>query len=221
MTNQEYAKLLSQLPKHVLKEYGFCKPFDFSKHECIHTTAFDYYPKLNCVVINNIPIVWHEDIPYADPRKPKHLKEFQRIAKVHTAEDTVALISVSEITGKMHCTIYRSQNKYTQQFIKKKGFIPMPFEEGDIYYIPDNIDLPNNPEMLLLAKCMFTAKKYNAIHLLPEPNISPRYWEDTIWMPSEDHTGMVKIFEKENYLTINVSFDRKNHTFTRINSDGE
>ena len=68
---------------------------------------------------------------------------------------------------------------------------------------------------------MFTAKKYNAIHLLPEPNISPRYWEDIIWMPSEDHTGMVKIFEKENYLTINVSFDRKNHTFTKINSDDE
>lgn len=211
MTNQEYAELISQLPERTLKEYGFCRPFDFSQHECIHTTVFDYYPKLNCVVINNVPIVWHEDIPCADPRKPKHLREFKRIAGIRTSKDTVALIGFG---SKMGCQLYHYER--IKDFIRKKGFVPIPFEEGDIYYIPDEIDLPNNPEMLLLAKCLFMAKKYNAIHLLPEPNVNPRHWEDVIYVPDEDDTGMVKIFEKDNYVPLNVSFDRKNNTFTRI-----
>ena len=214
MTMQQYNELISQLPESTLKEYGFCKPFDFSKHECIHTTAFDYYPKLNCVIIDNVPIVWHEDVPCADPRKPKHLREFKRLAGIHAAKDIVALIGIGRITGKMGCQLYPYGR--IKDFIRKKGFVPTPFEEGDIYYIPGEIDLPDNPEMLLLAKCLFMAKKYNAIHLLPEPDVNPRYWEDIIYVPDEDCTGMLKIFEKENYIPLNVSFDMKNHTFTRM-----
>ena len=215
MTNQAYAELISQLPESTLKEYGFCRPFDFSQHECIHTTGFDYYPKLNCVVIDNVPIVWHEDIPCADPRKPKHLREFKRIAGIRN-RITLAAISIST-NGKMYCLDY-IPNEMVYRHIRKAGFtaLPLKSEEGDIYYIPDEIDLPNNPEMLLLAKCLFMAKKYNAIHILPEPNVNPRLWEDIIYVPDEDDTGMLKIFEKDNYAPLNVTFDRKNHIFTRI-----
>ena len=183
MTNQAYAELISQLPESTLKEYGFCKPFDFSQHECIHTTGFDYYPKLNCVVIDNVPIVWHEDVPYADPRKPKHLREFKRRVELQT-KDAIAIVSIGLNDKKLYCNLCRKNERMTHH-IKKSGLIAAPFEEGDIYYNPNSIDLPNEPDMLLLAKCLFTAKKYDTIGLLPDPNTNPSHWEDVIFVPSD------------------------------------
>ena len=180
MTYQEYTQLLSQLPEHLRKEYRFNEPFDYSPYKCIHTDEYDYYPELDCCIINNVPIVWESGNPWVTPENPEHLNEFKRRIEIQTT-DTIALISISRTDKKMECIIHELNNRTTKH-IKKKGFVSISFEEGNIYYLPEQIDLPNNNKMLLLAKCLFTAKKYNTIRLLPKSNIPPSEWDDAIFI---------------------------------------
>lgn len=174
MTYQEYTQLLSQLPEHIRKEYGFNEPFDYSPYKCIHTDEYDYYPELNCCIIDNVPIIWESGNPWVTPENPEHLATFKDWAKRYT-QNTIALIGISKNDKHLSCTVC-TQNKMINKHIKKRGFIPIPFDEGNIYYIPSEIDLPNKPQELLLTKCLFTAQKYEPICLIPEQNISAFEW---------------------------------------------
>ena len=174
-TNKTYLSLIKQLPKDLFDQY-FNPPFDYSPYECVHTNEYDYYPELNCVVINGIAIIWETDmndvIPI-NPENPEHLAELERRIERRFVPKC-AIVSIHEKTRKMNCQIH-SDNERTRKLTQELRSVP--FEEGDIYYDPDNIDLANNPEMLLLAKCLFTAKKYEAIGIIPYKDTEPRNWE--------------------------------------------
>ncbi len=176
MDRNEYNKLLAQLPEHLIKEYGFNPPFDYSKYKCIHTDEYDYYPELYCCIVDDIPIVWTDNDPWVTPEDPEILAGFKDWAERRT-QDTIALIGISRIDRRLSCTVYE-QNQATMDHIKNRKFASIPFVEGDIYYMPSEIDLLNNPQMLLIAKCLFTAQKYEPIYIIPEKNVPASKWLD-------------------------------------------
>lgn len=176
-TNQTYKTLVKQLPKELFKQY-FNESFDYSPYQCIHTNEYDYYPELNCVIINDIAIMWETNTKDTQPvnlQNPAHLAELQRRAKKRFTP-TLAIISVSTTNKRIDCQLYKNDER-TQKFIHERKLSYVSFDEGPIYYDPNDINLANNPDMLLLAKCMFLAKKYKSIYIIPYKNTNPQEWE--------------------------------------------
>lgn len=176
MTRTEYNQLLSQLPESIRKEYGFNEPFDYSPYKCVHTDEYDYYPELDCCIIDEIPIVWADNNPWVTPENPEILKEFkQRIA--NKQEPVINVIDIGKNTHKMAHFAY-TKTKANMQSVKDKNLKPIRYKNITVYYDPNNIDLPNNQQMMVLAICLITAKQYNAIGIDPKQNIPPNEWEN-------------------------------------------
>lgn len=181
MTYQEYTQLLSQLPEQIRKEYGFNEPFDYSQYKCVHTDEYDYYPELNCCVIDNIPIVWESNNPWVTPENPEILKGFKELTHDHT-NNPCAFINVNT-DNKLTCQIMNYAHPMTKNIIQKKNYQTISFAEGPICYIPTKIDLTKDKIATLIAKCLFTAKKYNTIYIFPDKTTPVSEWKTGI------HTG--------------------------------
>ena len=175
MTYQEYTQLLSQLPEDLRKEYGFNEPFDYSPYKCIHTDEYDYYPELDCCIIDEIPIIWESGNPWVTPENPEILKGFKELTYSHT-NNTCALINITT-DNKITCQIMNRTHPITKNILKKKDYQTMFFVEGPIYYIPTKIDLTKDNISALIAKCLFTAKKYNTIYIFPDKSKHISEWE--------------------------------------------
>lgn len=175
MTYQEYTQLLSQLPEDLRKEYGFNKPFDYSPYKCIHTDEYDYYPELNCCIIDNVPIAWEKTAnQYINLKNPEHLTELKRriAAKSKT---THFIISPDTLTGRIS---FQGQHndEHLSQFIKKKNLQTITYHGITMHYDPNRIDLSNDKTTLLLAWCLIIGTKYNTIGIEPNPNEHPSEW---------------------------------------------
>ena len=179
MTYQEYTQLLSQLPEDLRKEYGFNEPFDYSPYKCIHTDEYDYYPELDCCIIDEIPIIWERGNPWVTPENPEILKGFKELTYSLT-NNTCALINITT-DNKITCQIMNRTHPITKNILKKKDYQTMFFVEGPIYYIPTKIDLTKDNISALIAKCLFTAKKYNTIYIFPDKSKHISEWETGIY----------------------------------------
>lgn len=175
MTKTEYNQLLSQLPESLRKEYGFNKPFDYSPYKCIHTDEYDYYPELDCCIIDEIPVVWEKATDqFINLKNPEHLAELKKRV-VNRKRTTHYIVSLG--TDSKRIAVQGQKNtKQFQEFVKEKHFISITYHEITMYYNPNNIDLTYNTEMRLLAWCIIVGKKYNPIGIDPEPNKKPSEW---------------------------------------------
>lgn len=185
MIIEKYANFIKQLPDHLYREY-FHEPFDYTPYECIHTDEYDYYPDLQCVIIDEVPVVWDSSTPYADPANPKHFAEMKRRVESQK-QDLMNAVLVRCLDKKLECHRYNTDER-TVKYVKERGGLTasIPFEEGDIYYNPDEIDLPNDPDMALLAKCLIIASKYDMIGILPEPDEDPEEWQCVDFVTPEE-----------------------------------
>lgn len=184
-TNTNYLNLIKQLPQHLFEQY-FNKPFDYTNYKCIHTNEYDYYPELNCCIIDDVPVIWEtnaNDLQAINLKNKKHLKEIKRRVQKRFVP-TLAVISIGN--ERMNCQLYKN-DKLTQKFVQKKELSYIPFENRAIYYNPNEIDLKNNTEMTLLAKCLFLAHQYKTICIIPYKDTEPEEWESTILIEGEYH----------------------------------
>lgn len=171
MTMEQQYELFARLPKELHDKYGFGKPFDYSKYECIHKDGFDYYPELDCVLINTIPVVWEtgtDDLCEVDINNPAHLDELMRRAGKRLSPELVGIIRMKE-NGDMTCLMRWHKPEYPCSRI--------PVDGTYLYYESNDIDLANDGQMRLLAESMFIAKRYNTIHVIPYKGVDPGYWE--------------------------------------------
>jgi hypothetical protein len=185
MTHNEYTQLLYQLPEHIRKEYGFNEPFDYSPYKCIHTKEYDYYPELDCCIIDDIPIVWESGNSWVTPENPEILAKFKELVYRQT-NNLCAFIDMSR-SNQLYCQIMNHTHPLTQKTIKEKGYQAIPFTEGNLYYISNKLDLLRNDEQLLIAECLFTAHKYNTIYIIPEKNVPPTEWQTGICIGDEEN----------------------------------
>ena len=189
MTYQEYTQLLSQLPEDLRKEYGFNEPFDYSQYKCIHTNEYDYYPELNCCIIDEIPIIWESGNPWVTPENPEILKGFQKFKRHNDKIKHMKIVELSP-NKRINCYSPVQMEPHNTNF-KRKGYTSfVTIHNEKIYYNPNNIDLQNKPETIKLAKCLFWAYKHNPIGLAPNKN-----------EPVEDWTVIEFIGDKRFYVT--------------------
>ena len=174
MTRTEYNQLLSQLPESVRKEYGFNEPFDYSPYKCIHTDEYDYYPELDCCVIQEIPIVWESGNPWVTPENPEILKGFKEIIKNSLSKCIYAVHM--NYNNKIDCQLYNC-NQRVLDMIQKHGLTKFTnVNDKKVWYNPNDIDLPHRADLFNLIDCLFYAKQYNYIGLTPEKNVPSNEW---------------------------------------------
>lgn len=174
MTRQEYNELLKQLPEHLFKKY-FNEPFDYSPYKCIHTDEYDYYPKLNCCIINDIPIVWESDNPWVTPENLEILKGFKELIKPRLKE-TIQTIYVNP-NDTITCCNYNNLKRNFQMMQKHGNTSFITINDSKIWYNPNDIDLPNEPEIITLARCILWAQMHKTIGLAPNKTEPVIEWE--------------------------------------------
>lgn len=174
MTRNEYIQALKQLPEDLKKKNGFREPFDYTPYKCIRTNKYDYYPELNCCIINQVPIQWIGAKTAVNPENPEHYAFMKKLSD-NCLKTDIGIISISKHDGTMDCEPYRLL-PCVKEHIRKKNLKKIPFENKMLYYDSKNIDLKNNPTMLLLAKCLFTATIHNVQCFIPEPNVPISEW---------------------------------------------
>lgn len=174
MTYQEYTQLLSQLPEHLRKEYGFNEPFDYSPYKCIHTDEYDYYPELDCCIINNIPIIWESGHPWVTPENPEILKGFKKFIKPRLKEH-IQTIYVNP-NGTITCCSYNNLKRNFQMMQKHGNTSFVNINGSKIWYNPNDIDLANEPETIKLARCLFWAQEHESIGLAPDKKEPVEDW---------------------------------------------
>lgn len=174
MTYQEYTQLLSQLPEDLRKEYGFNEPFDYSPYKCIHTDEYDYYPELNCCIIDNVPIAWEKTAnQYINLKNPEHLTELKRrVANKIIIKDYIVSIGTNK---DIYCQGQR-KDEYLEKFIRKQNMVCINYHGITMYYNPNKLDLTTDKTTRLLAWCLIMGQKYNTIGIEPNPNESPSEW---------------------------------------------
>ena len=175
MTYQEYTQLLSQLPEHLRKEYGFNEPFDYSPYKCIHTDEYDYYPELDCCIINDIPIIWESGHPWVTPENPEILKGFKKFAGCN---NTIKYMKAVELlpNKKIECHSPAQIEPHISNFKRKEYTSFVTINNEKIYYNPNNIDLANEPETIKLARCLFWAQEHESIGLAPNKQEPVEDW---------------------------------------------
>lgn len=177
MNQTEYNRMLSQLPEHLIKEYGFNPPFDYSRYKCIHTSEYDYYPELDCCIIDDIPIVWTDGNPWVTPEKPEILAGFKR--RITQTVKTIKVVYAKHKDCPISCYDHPACEPHIS-YMKRQGCTSfMMLDNEKVYYNPNDIDLPNEPETITLVRCLFYAQNHESIGLIPNRSTPPDKWELT------------------------------------------
>lgn len=186
MDRNEYNKLLAQLPEHLIKEYGFNPPFDYSKYKCIHTDEYDYYPELDCCIINGVPIAWTDNNSWVTPENPEILAGFKKLIERRNRK-TIKVIYIHDKDTPIKCCNHPACEPHIS-YMKRKGCTSFMLIDNDkVYYNPDDIDLPNEPETLLLARCLLWAQSHRTIGLIPDINAPSDEWEPVEFVGGKDN----------------------------------
>lgn len=180
MTRSEYNQLLGQIPKETRKQYGFNEPFDLSGYKCIHTDEYDYYPELDCCMINDVPVVWERNDTVMSPEIPNHLIEMKKRVKERLAPGIYTVYLSDE--NMLKTDIYNDTPRI-RNAVRKKGFTSISKIDGkDIHYDPDNIELKERKDLIPLISCLFYAKDHNMIGIIPDKDEPVEEWMDCIFV---------------------------------------
>lgn len=174
MTMKQQHEYLEKLPQELREKYGFRDWFDFSKYECIHKNGFDYYPELDVIIVNNIPVHWQtgkEDLCEIDLDNPKHLKQLVERVRYRFYPNLVGVIYKNR-KGRLTCILQ------TEKPLNMPHKIPV--DGTYVYYRPADIDVENDSNMKLLAECMFIAKRYDTFQIFPYKDEEPEFWGDSL-----------------------------------------
>ena len=173
MNQTEYIEALNQIPEETRKQYGLLYPPDYSNDKCIHTNEYDYYPELNCCIINERTIVWESGNPWVTPENPMILEGFKR----RITDNTPRLKLIEQnYDGTISCYSPAKCELHISNMQRKNQTTYLILDNEKTYYNPNEIDLPNRPDLLQLIPCLFYAHTHEYIGLIPDKNTSPEEW---------------------------------------------
>lgn len=173
MNQTEYINALKQIPEETRKQYKFMEPFDFSPYKCIHTNDYDYYPELDCCIINERIIIWTKNNPWVTPENPEILAGFKK--RITHTEPKIRRIEKNQ-DNTISCYESPKHEPFLSYMQRKNQTACMHIDNTDTYYNPNEIDLPNRPDLQTIAKCLFYAKKHPTISLIPDKTKPVEEW---------------------------------------------
>lgn len=179
MNKAEYIETLKQIPEEVRKQYGFNEPFDYSPYKCIHTDEYDYYPELDCCIIEEHPFVWTDNNSWVTPENPEILAGFKRILK--KAKRPIMRFVEYNYDNTLTCYVCAKCEPHITRMKHHNQTTFILTDNIETYYNPNEIDLPNRPDLIKLARCLFYAQNHNVIGLIPDKNTPPEEWEPVIF----------------------------------------
>lgn len=158
--------LVKALPRSLKERYGFEDPFDYSEYDAVKGPDYVYYPELSCIVMDGIEARWPKGT--LDVNNPVHVQELRKRIKRRLNPNLIGTVRWLKPKNRMVCMFHS---------MVPNNFKWIPVDGTRIYYDPKEMDLRNDDAMALLAKCLFVGHRYKPVHVVPDMNEEPEFWE--------------------------------------------
>lgn len=162
------------LPEDIQSQLNIQPPFDFSSYQGVHTKAYDYYPEIPAMIVLDTVVHWDsEDSECIDPANPEHLRWIQD--KLFPTRNAVGLISVSDQTGNMNCTLLSDVQMQDIVNQDPSAYKRVAFDDSWIYYKSNDIDI-NDPKNQQIMEARFCFARREPVRIITAGSSNPTDW---------------------------------------------
>lgn len=171
MTIKEQNELFESLPAGLAEQYGFGGGFDYSRYIAVRGDGYVYYPEINTIVVDDaVGVEWETDgadICEVDLGNAEHLEVLLSRARQRMDAGMAGIICPG-VKHPMMCRMRRGAVAGPYKSI--------PVDGAHIYYLPGEFDLEHDKGLRTLAECLFIARRYSPVQIVPYKDVEPEEW---------------------------------------------